>query len=52
MRDMERNHILWALKQTDWKIRGPGGAAELLDMNYSTLRGRMRKHGLRRDNHM
>lgn len=50
MNAMERKHILWALEQTGWKIRGPGGAAELLDMNYSTLRGRMRKHNIQREN--
>ena len=36
-------HILRALRQTKGKISGPGGAAELLRINPSTLRARMRK---------
>ena len=46
MKEMERFHILHALEQTGWKVRGPGGAAEVLDMNYSTLVSRMRKLGI------
>ena len=48
LREAEREHILWALEQTHWKIRGTGGAAELLDIHYSTLRSRMKKLGIRR----
>ncbi|MEW5914356.1 MAG: sigma 54-interacting transcriptional regulator [Thermodesulfobacteriota bacterium] len=43
LRDNERRHILWALEQTGWKVRGKGGAAELLDINPSTLAFRMKK---------
>jgi len=50
MEDMERQHILWALKQTNWKIRGPGGAAEMLDIHYSTLRSRMKKLSVQKEN--
>ncbi len=39
-------HIRRVLDQTDGKIHGSGGAAELLDMNPSTLRHRMRKLGI------
>ena len=46
--DNERRHILWALEQTGWKVRGPGGAAELLEIHYSTLRFRMKKLGIKR----
>lgn len=42
----EKQHILRALDKTNWKISGPGGAAELLDINYGTLRSRMKKHGI------
>ena len=42
----ERRHILWALQQTSWKIRGTGGAAELLSLNPSTLAFRMKKLGI------
>lgn len=41
--ESERNHILRALKQTDWQIHGTGGAAEILGINANTLRSRMKK---------
>ncbi|MBU2648084.1 sigma 54-interacting transcriptional regulator [bacterium] len=43
LREVEKRHILWALDQTGWKIRGPGGAAELLEIHPSTLHFRMKK---------
>src|SRR5882724_4037888 len=43
MTENERDHILAALEQCDWKIYGKGGAAELLDINASTLHSRMKK---------
>lgn len=46
--EMEKEYILRALNQTYWNISGKGGAAELLGINSSTLRGRMRKHGIHR----
>lgn len=42
----ERDHILAALKLCNWKIYGRGGAAELLDINGSTLKSRMKKLGI------
>ena len=39
-------HIRKALRLTDGKIQGPGGAAELLDVNPNTLRKRMIKLGV------
>ena len=48
LKDMEANHLRWALEKTGWKVRGPGGAAELLDINPSTLRFRMNKHGVKK----
>jgi transcriptional regulator with GAF, ATPase, and Fis domain len=39
-------YITQALKETKGKIHGPGGAAELLGLNPSTLRHRMRKLGI------
>jgi transcriptional regulator with GAF, ATPase, and Fis domain/tetratricopeptide (TPR) repeat protein len=42
----ERRHIIWALQRTNWKIRGSGGAAELLSLNPSTLAFRMKKLGI------
>jgi transcriptional regulator with GAF, ATPase, and Fis domain len=46
--DNERRHIIKALKITGWKVRGPRGAAELLDINCSTLLFRMKKLGIER----
>jgi len=48
MRDVERKHIGRVLEMTGWRIRGQGGAAEILDMKPSTLRSRMAKLGLQR----
>jgi hypothetical protein len=31
---------------TNGKTHGPGGAAEMLALNPSTLRAKMRKHGI------
>jgi transcriptional regulator with GAF, ATPase, and Fis domain len=44
----ERLHILQTLKKTGWKVRGKGGAAEILDIHYSTLFFRMKKLGIQR----
>ena len=38
--------ILRTLKKAHWRVEGPGGAAELLDVHASTLRSRMRKLGI------
>ena len=45
---LERAHILKALQRTKGRIDGRRGAAELLGLNPSTLRGRMRKDGIQR----
>jgi transcriptional regulator with GAF, ATPase, and Fis domain len=44
----EYNVILRTLKNVHWKLEGPGGAAELLDLHPSTLRSKMRKLGIER----
>ncbi len=44
-------HIEAALARTRGKIEGPGGAAELLDINPHTLRARMRRLGVDRRRH-
>ncbi|HEY6011285.1 MAG TPA: sigma 54-interacting transcriptional regulator [Nitrospirota bacterium] len=46
--DMERDHIVQALENCGWRIEGEKGAAAMLGLNPSTLRGRMRKDGIRR----
>ena len=45
---VERDHIIRVLEQTHWKVSGKNGASEILGLNVSTLRGRMRKLGIRR----
>ena len=44
----EYNVILRTLKNVHWKVEGPGGAAELLNLHPSTLRSKMRKLGIER----
>ncbi|HKP82493.1 MAG TPA: sigma 54-interacting transcriptional regulator [Pyrinomonadaceae bacterium] len=44
----EYNVILRTLKSVHWKVEGPGGAAELLNIHPSTLRSKMRKLGIER----
>lgn len=46
--DLEQEHILQVLQQTGWRIEGKSGAAVLLGLNPSTLRARIRKHGIQR----
>jgi len=48
LEDVERDHILQALRETDWMIGGPEGAAERLGLKRSTLRSRMEKLGISR----
>jgi formate hydrogenlyase transcriptional activator len=45
---MERAHILHVLERTGWVIEGERGAARILGLNPSTLRGRLRKLGIRK----
>jgi transcriptional regulator with GAF, ATPase, and Fis domain len=46
--DVEADHIRAVLDSAGWRVRGPGGAAELLGMKPTTLEGRMAKLGIRR----
>jgi formate hydrogenlyase transcriptional activator len=45
---LERRNILAALEKTNWKIYGPGGAAEMLGVKPSTLASRVTRMGLKR----
>jgi transcriptional regulator with GAF, ATPase, and Fis domain len=45
---VERSHILKVLERTGWRVRGAGGAAELLGLKPTTLEARMKKLGMRR----
>lgn len=46
--DVEREHIKAVVDATGWRIRGSGGAAEILGLKPTTLEARMKKLGLER----
>jgi PAS domain S-box-containing protein len=48
LQDIEREHIIEVLEKTGWRIRGRGGAAEVLGMKPTTLDSRIKKHGITR----
>jgi hypothetical protein len=43
MTEIEKEHILSALKSCNWKLYGENGAAKLLQVEASTLNSRMKK---------
>ncbi len=47
MEEMEKEHILNALKACDGKVSGIGGAAEVLQMSAQTLYTKMKKLGIK-----
>jgi transcriptional regulator with GAF, ATPase, and Fis domain len=48
MKERLRQNVVAALEHADWKVSGPGGAAELLGLRPTTLTDRMRAMGIRR----
>ena len=44
----ERDYITKVLDRTLWRINGPNGAAQILDIHPETLRSRMKKLGIER----
>ena len=48
LKRQERETIINALKRTNGKVSGPGGAAELLGMKPTTLESRIRRLGVRK----
>jgi PAS domain S-box-containing protein len=46
LEDAERQHITKVLEMTNWRIKGPHGAAELLGLKPSTLYTKMNKLGI------
>jgi transcriptional regulator with GAF, ATPase, and Fis domain len=48
LKERERGNMLAALQQSDWKLYGPGGAAELLGVRPTTLASRLRRFGIER----
>jgi transcriptional regulator with GAF, ATPase, and Fis domain len=49
LRQQERENLVAVLEQSDWKVMGTGGAAELLGVKPTTLFSRMKKMGLSRE---
>jgi transcriptional regulator with GAF, ATPase, and Fis domain len=41
--EIQRQHIAEVLEHTDWRVRGPGGASEILGLKPTTLEAKMRK---------
>jgi len=48
LEDIETEQIQKVLESVGWRVRGPGGAAELLGIKPNTLDSRMVKLGIRR----
>ncbi|MBU4319461.1 MAG: sigma 54-interacting transcriptional regulator [Proteobacteria bacterium] len=49
LQDIEREYILRVLEQKQWKVSGKNSAAEVLGLDRSTLRARMRKLNIRKE---
>ena len=47
LEEMERDHVLRALRESHWVTGGPGGAAAKLGMKRTTLAYRIRKLGIK-----
>ncbi len=48
LNEVEKAHILRVLNSTFWRVRGAGGAAELLGMKPTTLESKMARLGIKR----
>ena len=48
MRDVQKANTVKALEQAQWKVSGPGGAAELLGVRPTTLADRIRTYKIKR----
>jgi len=48
LEEVEKRHIMDVLRQTEWIIEGPRGAAKILALHPNTLRSRMKKLGIER----
>jgi transcriptional regulator with GAF, ATPase, and Fis domain len=46
MRVFQKKNTIAALKQADWRVSGPGGAADLLGIKPTTLADRIRTLGI------
>jgi len=48
LEELERQHIVEVLEQTNWRVSGERGAAKILDIIPTTLEARMKKLGIAR----
>jgi transcriptional regulator with GAF, ATPase, and Fis domain len=48
MREFQKKNLIAALEQANWKVSGPGGAADLLGVKSTTLTDRIRMFGIRK----
>jgi transcriptional regulator with GAF, ATPase, and Fis domain len=46
---MKGDYIISVLKKCNGRIWGPGAAAEILNINPSTLKSKMKKLGIRKE---
>ena len=46
--EIERSHFLRIFEMVDWRVRGEGGAAQILGLKPTTLESRMQKLGISR----
>jgi formate hydrogenlyase transcriptional activator len=44
--EVDRNHILHVMEMVGWRVRGEGGAAQILGLKPTTLESRMQKLGI------
>lgn len=49
MEEVEKEHIISILNQTNWKVSGEKGAAKILGLNPTTLESRMKKLEIKRE---
>jgi transcriptional regulator with GAF, ATPase, and Fis domain len=47
LEELERDHIVSILRMSEGRVRGPGGAAELLQLPPTTLQSKIKKFGIR-----
>ncbi len=48
MRELQKQNLIAALKQTNWRVSGQDGAAEVLGIKPTTLADRIRSFGIRK----
>jgi len=48
IKDLQKSNLIKALRQTNWRVSGAGGAAELLGVRPTTLADRMRSYKIKR----